>query len=203
MGMAARRGVTAEQVVEAALSLLDEAGRLDAVRPASVAGRLGIRSQSLYAHVDGVDGLRRLLALRCLSDLSEVVTMAAVGRSGRDAVEAIVRAQLDFALVHPGRSEAALHPPGDDPDLAVAIDRAGGPLRTVLASLGLDDEARVHWVRLQLALTAGYSSLVRDGRLTLSPEPSTTVDHLVAAMPDQLPDLSSGQPPIGQEIARI
>ncbi|MEC9424514.1 MAG: TetR-like C-terminal domain-containing protein [Actinomycetota bacterium] len=201
--MAARRGVTAEQVVEAALSLLDEAGRLDAVRPASVAGRLGIRSQSLYAHVDGVDGLRRLLALRCLSDLSEVVTMAAVGRSGRDAVEAIVRAQLDFALVHPGRSEATLHPPGDDPDLAVAIDRAGGPLRTVLASLGLDDEARVHWVRLQLALTAGYSSLVRDGRLTLSPEPSTTVDHLVAAMLDQLPDLSSGQPPIGQEIARI
>ena len=189
--MAARRGVTAEQVVEAALFLLDEVGRVDAVRPSSVAGRLGIRSQSLYAHVEGVGGLRRLLALRCLSELSEVVTMAAVGRSGRDAVEAIVRAQLDFAFNHPGRFEAALHPPGDDPDLVAAIDRAGSPLRNVLAGLGLDDEIRVHWVRLQLALTVGYSSVVRDGRLTLSPEPSTTVEYLVMALLDQLSDLSS------------
>ncbi len=185
--MAARRGVTVEQVAEAALDLLDEAGRVDAVRPAAVADRLGIRSQSLYAHVDGADGLRRLLALRCLDQLADLVTTAAVGRSGPYAVEAIVRAQLDFALGHPGRSEATVHPPGDDADLRAAIDRAGGPLQTVLASLGLDADQRVHWVRLQLALTTGFAALVRDGRLTLSPRPSTSVDHLVGALMDQLP----------------
>ena len=62
--MAARRGVTTDQVVAAALAVLDEAGRVTDVRPAAVAKRLGIRSQSLYAHVDGGAGLRRLLALR-------------------------------------------------------------------------------------------------------------------------------------------
>ncbi|MBJ32328.1 MAG: hypothetical protein CL466_13170 [Acidimicrobiaceae bacterium] len=202
--MAARRGVTIGQVVDAALDLLDEAGRVDAVRPGPVAQRLGIRSQSLYAHVDGVDGLRRLLALRCLDELAEVVTTAAVGRSGRDAVEAIVRAQLDFALAHPGRSEATLHPPGDDPELGTAIDRAGGPLRTVLATLGLDEEARVHWVRLQLALTTGYATLVRGGHLTLAPDPSGTLDTLVAALLDQLPDpwtVTRGGTPPGKGTA--
>ena len=62
--MAARRGVTADRVAAAALAVLDEAGRVTDVRPAAVAKRLGIRSQSLYAHVDGATGLRRLLALR-------------------------------------------------------------------------------------------------------------------------------------------
>lgn len=185
--MAARRGVTSEQVAEAALHVLDEVGRVDAVRPGTVAGRLGIRSQSLYAHVDGVEGLRRLLALRTLGEVAEVVTVAAVGRSGRDAVEAIVRAHLAYALRYPGRSEASLHPPGDDPDLITAVERAGRPLQTVLASLGLDDDQRVHWIRLQLALTVGFTTLVRDGRLTRSPDPSTTVDHVVAALVDRLP----------------
>ena len=193
--MAARRGVTTQQVAEAALALLDESGRIDAVRPGAVADRLGIRSQSLYAHVDGVEGIRRLLALLCLDELAELVTAAAVGRSGREAVEAVVRAQLAFALERPGRSEATVHPPGGDPDLGAAIERAGGPLRTVLATLGLDDEARVHWVRLQLALTTGYATLVRDGHLTLSPDPSATVDHLVAALLEALP---SGPPPPGR-----
>ena len=184
--MAARRGVTSERVAEAALAMLDEAGRLEAVRPSAVAKRLGIRSQSLYAHLAGTAGLRRLLALLCLDELAALVTAAAVGRSGRDAVEAIVRTQLDYALAHPGRSEATVHPPGNDLELVASIERAGGPLQTVLTSLGLDLEDRVHWVRLQLAITTGYAALVRDGRLTLLPEPSTTVDHLVEVLLDRL-----------------
>lgn len=184
--MAARRGVTSEQVAEAALGVLDEFERVDAVRPGAVADRLGIRSQSLYAHVDGIAGLRRLLALQTLNQVAEVVTTAAVGRSGREAVEAIARAHLAFALAHPGRSEAALHPPGDDPDLIAAVERAGRPLQTVLASLGLDDDQRVHWVRLQLSLTMGFSALVRDGRLTLAPDPATTVDHVIGTLLNRL-----------------
>ncbi len=185
--MAARRGVTSEQVLEAALAVLDEVGRVDAVRPVVVAERLGIRSQSLYAHVDGAAGLRRLLALKVLDDLATVVTEAAVGRSGWDAVDSILRAQLTFALAAPGRSEASIHPPGDDPLLADAVERAGRPLQTVLGSLGMDADQRVHWTRLQLALTIGFAALVRDGKLTLAPDPSTTVDHLVGALLDQLP----------------
>ena len=180
--MAARRGVTGDQVARAALEILDEVGDIDAVGPGMVAGRLGIRSQSLYAHVDGVDGLRRLLALRSLADLADAVTGAAVGRSGADAIDAVVRAHLGFAMTLPGRFSAAIHPPGDDPDLLVAVERVGRPVQTVLEMLGLDADERVHWTRLQLSLVWGFATLWRDGRLTLAPDPESTVDHLVAAL---------------------
>ena len=180
--MAARRGVTTDRVADAALEVLDEVGNVDGVRPSLVAERLGIRSQSLYAHVDGVDGLRRMLALRSLADLADVVTGAAVGRSGSDAVDAVVRAHLGFAMAWPGRFSAAIHPPGDDPDLLAAVERVGGSLRTVLEMLGLDVDARVHWTRLQLSLVWGFATLWSDGRLTLTPPPESTIDHLVAAL---------------------
>ena len=180
--MAARRGVTRDRVVHTALEVLDEVGNIDAVRPSMVAARLGIRSQSLYAHVDGVNGLRRMLALQSLAELADAVTGAAVGRSGPDAVDAVVRAHLGFALAWPGRFSAAIHPPGDDPDLLVAVERVGRPVQTVLEMLGLDADERVHWTRLQLSLVWGFATLWRDGRLTLAPDPESTVDHLVAAL---------------------
>jgi len=164
------------------MEVLDEVGNIDAVRPSMVAARLGIRSQSLYAHVDGVNGLRRMLALRSLAELADAVTGAAVGRSGPDAVDAVVRAHLGFALAWPGRFSAAIHPPGDDPDLVAAVERVGSPLQTVLEMLGLDADERVHWTRLQLSLVWGFATLWRDGRLTLAPSPESTIDHLVAAL---------------------
>ena len=193
--MAARRGVTADQVGRAALEVLDEIGNVDGVGPVMVAARLGIRPQSLYAHVDGVDGLRRLLALRSLADLGDAVIGAAVGRSGRDAVDSVVRAHLDFAMAWPGRFSAAIHPPGSDPDLLAAVERVGSPLQTVLEIMGLDADARVHWTRLQLSLVWGFATLWRDGRLTLGPAPESTVDHLVAALLARLePALVAGTP---------
>jgi hypothetical protein len=147
-----------------------------------VAARLGIRSQSLYAHVDGVNGLRRLLALQSLADLADTVTGAAVGRSGPEAVDAVVRAHLGFATTWPGRFSAAIHPPGEDPDLLAAVERVGSPLQTVLEMLGLDADERVHWTRLQLSLVWGFATLWRHGRLTLAPPPESTIDHLVAAL---------------------
>ena len=92
-------GLDREQVVDAAVDVLVEQGRFPGL--ADVAGRLGIRTQSLYAHVDGVDGLRRQLALRGLAALTHRLTDAAMGRAGADAVEAIVLAWVTFAAEQP------------------------------------------------------------------------------------------------------
>ena len=60
--VAAGVGLDRERVIEEAAALADESGA-DAVTLAALAARLGVRSQSLYAHVDGLDGLRRDLAI--------------------------------------------------------------------------------------------------------------------------------------------
>jgi len=68
--MAAGIGLDREQVIEEAAALADESGA-HAVTLAALAARLGVRSQSLYAHVDGLDGLRRDLAVLGQRSLAE------------------------------------------------------------------------------------------------------------------------------------
>ena len=51
-----------------------------------MAERLGVRTQSLYSHVDGLDGLRRELALHAVRELGAVLTDAAMGRAGAEAM---------------------------------------------------------------------------------------------------------------------
>jgi AcrR family transcriptional regulator len=180
--MAARRGIDADQVAAAAMDALEHHGRPEDVTLGDVARRLGIRTQSLYAHLDGAAGLRRTLALACLAELAIDVETAGAERTGTSAVVAILRAQLRYALAHPGRFAAAVHPPGDDPDLAAAVDQVARPLMGVLADMGLDPVEREHWQRIALSAVYGFAMLHRDGGFTLEADPADTVDRLVATL---------------------
>lgn len=189
--MAARIGLRRVDVVDAAVAMLDEGARPDEVTLGALARRLGIRPQSLYAHVDGSDGLARALALRGLAELGDRVIDAAVGRSGTDALEGLVRAQLAFAVGRPGLYAAAIHPPGDDPDLLAAIDRVNHPLHAVLGSFGLDELERTHSTRLIIASVYGYALLRRDGQLTLAADPDQTAARLVRMVVEQVTSMAA------------
>ena len=184
--MAAPVGLRKEQVVDAAVAVLDEVGRLDGVALREVAARLGVRTQSLYAHVDGAEGLRRALALRGLDALAEALTGAAIGKAGGDAIDAVVRAYLRFAGEHPGLYEASLRPPGDDSELVDAMARVTRPLNLVFESYGLDAEAVVHWYRIVFASVHGFALLRRDGLLTLPGDVDETLTHLIQALVHQI-----------------
>ena len=54
--MAARLGISKADVIDTAFELLEETQNVQAVTMTAVAARLGIRVQSLYAHVDGTQG---------------------------------------------------------------------------------------------------------------------------------------------------
>ena len=176
--MAAPVGLTPTAVVDAAVEELEAQGRIDAVGLRPVADRLGVRVQSLYAHVEGADGLRRALALRGLDALADRLTEAAIGRAGPDAVGAIVRAYLDFAAEHPGLYDATLRPPGDDPEVGVAMAAVTRPLDLVLASFGFDETDAIHWYRIIFSTVHGFSVLRRDGNLTLDADPDETAERI-------------------------
>jgi AcrR family transcriptional regulator len=175
--VAARVGLDRDGVVDAAVDLLVERGRPPGL--AEVADRVGVRTQSLYAHVDGADGLRRALALRGLAALTERLTDAAIGRAGEDAIEAIILAWVRFAAEHPGLYAASLRPPGDDPDLIDAIAAATRPLNLVFRSYGLDHDTAGHWFRLIFSTVHGFSVLRADGLLTVLGDPDDTVRHAI------------------------
>ena len=126
-------------LVEAAADLADTGGwnELTLSQVAQVVDR---HVSSLYSHVDGLDALRRDIALLSVTELADVVWEATVGRSGTDALNAIAEAERDFARAHPGRMAALRsHLGTDDQEFEEQARRIARPIRTVLASFGLDD----------------------------------------------------------------
>ena len=184
--MAAPVGIDRTAVVDAAIVVLEQEGRVSGVALRPVAERLGIRVQSLYAHVDSVDDLRRALALRGLDALAAVLTDAALGRSGADALAAIVRAYWTFAVDHPGLFDATLSPPGDDPELVAAMAAVTRPLLRVFESAGITGDDAVHWYRMLFSSIYGFATMRRDGRVTLGVDPDATIDRMIEMFVTQL-----------------
>ena len=184
--MSARVGLSRAAVVEAAVAILEEQATVDAVSLAAVAERLGVRTQSLYSHVDGLDGLRRELALHATRQLGAALADAAMGRAGAEAVEAIIRAYLRFADEHPGLFAATLRAPGDDAELGEAVATVTTPLNLVFRSYGREPEEVVHWYRMVWATVCGFAMLRRDGLFTRPGDPDDTITHLVRVFSEQL-----------------
>ena len=85
--MATQVGLDHDAVIGAAASLVDEQG-VGSLTLAALAARLGIRSQSLYAHVDGLDGLLRDVAQHTVQRLGHQHPSSLIGRYRRDPHEA-------------------------------------------------------------------------------------------------------------------
>jgi AcrR family transcriptional regulator len=168
-------------VVDAALAVVDEKG-VDALTLAAVAQRTGVAAPSLYKHVAGLDELRTLLAARVLDDMADHFTRAVLGRSGDDAVIALLYAYRDYVRQHPARYAAMPLDPLHDPALAAP---GGKLLDVVLAALrayGLTGSDAIHATRCLRAVAHGFSSLEAGGGFGLPEDLDQTYDQLVAAV---------------------
>jgi AcrR family transcriptional regulator len=183
--MATQVGLDHGAVIEAAGELADEQG-LDTLTLAALAARLGIRSQSLYAHVDGLDGLLRDLALDAVHHLDDALRAAVIGRSGRDALEAIATAYWAFAEDHAGRYAATIRDPGDDAELRAANERAAEALTRVLGSFGVTGADAVHAHRAVWSGIHGFVTLHHAGVLRRPVAPRESYRRMIAMYADAL-----------------
>jgi AcrR family transcriptional regulator len=158
-----RRGLTPAAVAETAGRLADRDG-LDALTLGAVAAELGVRTPSLYNHVDGLAGLRRALALRGLGELGDAIRDAAVGRSGDDAVAALADAYRAFARRRPGLY-AAVQRAADagDAEVESAAARLLGPVLAVLRGFGLEGDETIHAARALRSTMHGFVDLESRG----------------------------------------
>lgn len=181
-----RAGLSTATVVEAALAVVDANG-LDGLTLAAVAGRTGVATPSLYKHVAGLAELRVLLGIRVLEDMTESFTAAVLGRSGDDAVAALLHAYRGYVRAHPARYAAMPLDPLHDPALAAA---GGKQLQVVLATLreyGLTDSSAIHTTRCLRAVAHGFASLEAGGGFGLPEDLDETYDQLVRAVIASLP----------------
>jgi AcrR family transcriptional regulator len=96
---------------------------------------------SLYAHVGGLDDLRREVTLLALDELADEVWRAALGRTREDALTAIASVERTYARKHRGRNAAIVtYPRTDDDELRARGIRLAEPIRATFRSFGLDEE---------------------------------------------------------------
>jgi AcrR family transcriptional regulator len=163
-------GLTRAQVVAAAAAVADAEG-LAAVTLASVAARLGVRTPSLYAHVDGLPGLRRDLGRRASERLTARLASAAAGEADPvAALRAIARAYRAFAHAHPGLYAALLPVPRAEQDPEGAAS-AAEPVRIVVAvltGLGVTVDRHIDLIRTLRAVLHGFVDLELGGGFGLT-----------------------------------
>jgi AcrR family transcriptional regulator len=183
--MARPVGLDRETVLRAAAALADDVG-LDGLTLARLAARLDVRSQSLYAHVDGIEGLHRELGLHGQRVLGHELRAAADGLTGRRALHAIAAAYRSFESRRPGVYAASLRVPGDDGELWEAIERTSAPLTGVLESYGLGEPDVIHWYRVIWSAIHGFVAFERAGLMTRPADPDDSFRRLVDLFADGL-----------------
>lgn len=150
-----RAGVTPTRVVDVATDLIDREG-VQALTLAEVADRLGIKTPSLYSHVDGIEGLRRAAGLRAVHDLGEACRAAAMGRAGDDALCAIAIAYRAVATARPGTYALTQVARPGDTEWETAGERVLEPILAALAGMGVSGAAAIHATRLLRSALHGF-----------------------------------------------
>ncbi|MFD7953908.1 TetR/AcrR family transcriptional regulator [Streptomyces ardesiacus] len=168
-------------MVAAGAALADEVG-LAGLTMGLLAGRLGVRTPSLYKHVGGQDDLVRRIAALALQEAAEAVGGAVRGYAGRDALAAAARAFRAFVLAHPGRYAATLgqEPSGPDDPLAAAGQRLLEAFHAVLRGYDIPDRDVNHALRLLRSLFHGFATLQASDGFQWSTDVDESFEWLVA-----------------------
>ncbi|WP_223102578.1 TetR-like C-terminal domain-containing protein [Dactylosporangium vinaceum] len=166
--------------MDAALRVVD-AGGPAALTLAAVAAECGVATPSLYKHVAGLPELRGLLTVRIYEELTTAVIDAVIGRSGDDALEAVMLAYHGYAIGHPHRySLAPQRPDVTDPAAAAAASRILDVLFAVFKAYDLTDEQIVHATRVLRAAMHGFAVL--HGAFQMVEDVRTTQRILIETM---------------------
>jgi AcrR family transcriptional regulator len=181
--MGARVGISKNDVITTATEIADRDG-FDEVTLGAVARVLGVKTPSLYHHVDGLPGLRRDLAIAAAGQIGTVMREAAAVEDPRQALRAIAGAYRSFAAEHPGLYASMLPAPrpGEDDELYTALAAPVESVVPVLASLGVGEGKMISTVRIVRSLLHGFVTLEHDGGFGMPVDIDETFEQLVASI---------------------
>jgi AcrR family transcriptional regulator len=177
-----RAGLDRTTIIDRAAELLDQSGA-DGLSLAAVAASLGVKTPSLYKHIDGMPGLQRGVTLRAKADIGQAIGQAAIGRSRDEAVTEMCVAYRTWALAHPGQYALTVRAPaGDDEKDAAASSAVIDVIYAVLAGYGLRDDDAVHATRFFRAALHGFVALETGGAFALAVDLEVSFERLVGSI---------------------
>src|ERR1043165_3959863 len=134
-------------VVQAAVDLLNSEGS-QSLTLSRLAEKLGIRTPSLYNHVNGLTGLQQELAVKNAQLLADRLSEAAMGRSGLELFMEAAQAFRAYVKEYPGLYLSTLRSstkhPMQDQHLLREEERVLKVGMAIISSLGLQGEDVIH-----------------------------------------------------------
>lgn len=185
--MGRKLGLTLDQVVAAAADIADRDG-LGSLSLATLASKLGVRSPSLYSHVDGLAGLRRQLTLHASGLLAAELAERIDELEGTEALRAIAEHLRSFALRHPGLYDTFLPAPtpAEDPEVAAALREPVTVIASVLDGMNVDPTTVIPLIRALRASVHGFVDIELQGGFGLPDDIddsfTTTIDLVIQAI---------------------
>src|ERR1700712_5908680 len=155
-----RAGLAAASVTEAGAQLADRIG-FDQLSMGLLAERLGVKTPSLYKHVDSQADLSHRIAVLAMTECADAIRDAIQGRAGSDALVAGAHAMRTFVREHPGRYAAAnaALPTGPDDPMIAASNRVVASWAAMLRGYALDPGHEVHALRMLRSTVHGFATL--------------------------------------------
>lgn len=167
-------------MTEAGAALADELG-FSLLSMGVLAERLGVKTPSLYKHVDGLADLHHRIAVLAMDQLADTVRDAIAGRAGKEALAAGAQAMRAFVREHPGRYEAgnaALLGGPDDP-LRAASRRVMDTWAAMLHGYRLDPAQEIHAMRMLRSVLHGFAVLETTGSFQVDASTDTSYGWII------------------------
>ncbi|NUS02355.1 MAG: TetR/AcrR family transcriptional regulator [Nonomuraea sp.] len=171
----ARAALSQEAVVDLAVREVDEGGP-EALTLSAVAARAGVATPSLYKHVRNLAELRELMSARIADEISDELGRAVLGRSGDEALGALMDAWRAYVTRHPHRYAMVVQQP--HPSMRAAGDRLLGIMLAALRGYGLEDSGAIHAARCLRAAVHGFAVLESAGAFGLPEKLDESYDLL-------------------------
>ncbi|PBF72915.1 TetR/AcrR family transcriptional regulator [Clostridioides difficile] len=161
--------VSREIVIQATSDIVNKDG-LNKVSLKVIAEKLGIRTPSLYNHIESLDDLLLEVAHKGMREMNSQMIKAAIGNFGDTAIKCISIAYFNFIISNPGVYEtiqwATWH--GNNETLEI-FDEYKSLLEKLILSCNLNTKNTGEVLNLIMSVLHGYSTL-QLGKSLLSKE---------------------------------
>lgn len=159
--MSPRAGITNKVIITTAIEIANVEG-LKEVTMANVAKRLGIKSPSLYNHINGLSDIMNLLTLRALEDLYQLLKQAImdVDEMKREAIYPLSVAYLTYAREQPGLYALTIESASKKgEEISTVANQIIELLTDVLKPFNLNEEDTIHAIRSLRSILHGFASI--------------------------------------------
>lgn len=188
-----KKGLNQTVIIQAAAGLAEQKG-LENITLRELSDALGVKTASLYNHLNGMPELNVRLAELALSKLDTEVRNAAVGRSREDALMAIAHAYREFAEKSPELYKAILNLPKlDDAHLTESGRSVMRTFTQVLKQYPLTQEEILHFSRGFRSAMHGFVSLEAAGFFSNRVNADESYQRFIQQLIRTLPEESSEQ----------